>query len=201
MSEPVAVVTPFPALRRGLAAMLAGSEFEPEEPADPVAWLAATDHRIVLLAFEDPGDVEIVVDLRRADCSVVAVALLPETTPAIVRGALLAGACSVARWDASLDELLTMLEAGVGARSVLPTSVVHQLAIGNGSDGHQVPLDRDQIDWLRALARGITVTELAERISYSEREAYRLLRGLYDRLGVGNRTEALVWAARRGILD
>lgn len=181
--------------------MLVGSGFEPEEPSDPVAWLASADHRIVLLAVDDPADVEIVVDLRRADRNVVAVILLPETTPATVRGALLAGACSVARWDVSSREVLAMLEAGLESRSVLPTTVLHQLAIGNGHGPDEVPLGAEQIDWLRALAKGMTVTELAERIGYSEREVYRLLRSLYDRLGVGNRTEALVWAARRGIID
>ena len=57
------------------------------------------------------------------------------------------------------------------------------------------------MDWLRALAAGATVHQLAERIGYSEREMYRLLRAVYDRLGVPNRTQALVWATRQGILD
>jgi DNA-binding NarL/FixJ family response regulator len=93
-----------------------------------------------------------------------------------------------------------MLTAGVESRSILPTHLLQELATIPGDDSTVAELDQEQIEWLRALARGMTVNQLAESISYSEREVYRLLRALYDRLGVGNRTAALIWAAQRGIV-
>ncbi|MEA2589098.1 MAG: hypothetical protein QOH66_2025, partial [Actinomycetota bacterium] len=42
---------------------------------------------------------------------------------------------------------------------------------------------------------------LAEKVGYSERALYRLLHALYGRLGVSNRTEAILQASRRGLLD
>lgn len=201
MDEPVAVVTPFPVLRRGLFAALSGAAFSPEEPDDPLAWVAEDGHRAVLLAVDKRRDTQLVVDLRRGREDLVVVALLLEPTPETVRGVLMAGACSVAGWDASPEEVVALLEAGLQERSVLPTSMIHQLAMGTTDEPGVPELDRDQVAWLRALAAGATVTQLADQVGYSEREMYRLLRALYDRLGVGNRTQALLWATRRGVLD
>ena len=200
MSEPVAVVTPFPALKRGLASMLANTTFIPEEPDDPIAWAAAAGHRVVLVALPRVGDVGLVIALRQADKDLVIVALLPDMSPRIAREAILAGACAVAGWDTSTDELVALLTAGVESRSLLPTSLLQELATAPDTDSRVVGLDHEQVEWLRALARGMTVNQLAESVSYSEREVYRLLRALYDRLGVGSRTEALIWAAQRGIV-
>ena len=201
MDEPVAVVTPFPVLRRGLFAALSGAAFAPEEPDDPLAWVAVDGHRAVLLAVDKRRDAQLVVDLRRGREDLVVVALLLEPTPDTVRGVLMAGACSVAGWDASPEEVVALLEAGLEERSVLPTSLIHQLAMGTTDEPGVPELARDQVAWLRALAAGVTVSQLADRVGYSEREMYRLLRGVYDRLGVASRTQALLWATRRGILD
>jgi DNA-binding NarL/FixJ family response regulator len=49
--------------------------------------------------------------------------------------------------------------------------------------------------------RGGTVQDLAGQAGYSERALYRLLHALYSRMGVSNRTEAILQASRRGLLD
>ena len=200
MNGPVALLTPFPAFKRGLASMLADTSFATEEPDDPTAWVATAGNRIVLVAVPSARDVGLVIDLLQTEDDLVVVALLPEITPEAVREAVLAGACAVAGWDASSDELVAMLTAGVESRSILPTHLLQELATIQGNDSTVAELDPEQIEWLRALAGGMTVNQLAESISYSEREVYRLLRALYDRLGVGNRTGALIWAAQRGIV-
>jgi DNA-binding NarL/FixJ family response regulator len=179
--------------------MLDGTAFAPEEPDDPIAWAAAAGHRVVLVAVAEARDVGLVIDLRQTEKDLVVVALLPEITPSVVRDAVLAGVCAVAGWDTSSDELVALLTAGVESRSILPTHLLQELAT-TPETGSGVELDQEQVEWLRALARGTTVNQLAEHICYSEREVYRLLRALYDRLGVGNRTEALIWAAQRGLV-
>jgi DNA-binding CsgD family transcriptional regulator len=50
------------------------------------------------------------------------------------------------------------------------------------------------------LASGITTVKLATSIGYSEREMYRKLNALYKKMGVSNRAEALVLAARSGLI-
>jgi len=57
------------------------------------------------------------------------------------------------------------------------------------------------LTWLSILANGGSVHDLAERVGYSERALYRLLHALYGRLGVSSRTEAILQASRRGLLN
>ena len=53
---------------------------------------------------------------------------------------------------------------------------------------------------LRSLAEGTTVPVIAEGAGHSEREMFRVLQRLYQRVGVGSRTEAFIWATKNGLL-
>lgn len=53
---------------------------------------------------------------------------------------------------------------------------------------------------LRLLATGLSLESVATRLDLSERTVRRRTRALCDRLGVGTPIEAIVWAARRGLL-
>jgi DNA-binding NarL/FixJ family response regulator len=201
MHAPVAVMTPFPVLQYGLASMLADTGFTLEEPDDPHSWVAQPGHRALLVAVGKARDVGVLIDLRQAGKNLFVIALLPEVSYAAVRDAVKAGASTVAGWDTSSENLVALLVAGLNSRSIIPTQLLQELTAYIGDGSRDVELDQEQVGWLRALAKGMTVTELAESISYSEREVYRLLRALYDRLGVCNRTEALIWAVRHDIVE
>ena len=69
------------------------------------------------------------------------------------------------------------------------------------SDDLSTWANADEQMWLQEMASGRTVAELAAELGYSERAMFRNLRRLYVRLGVKNRTEALLWADRSGVLD
>jgi DNA-binding NarL/FixJ family response regulator len=58
----------------------------------------------------------------------------------------------------------------------------------------------DQMAWLRHLASGMTVAELARVAGYSERAMFRLLQSLYRQLGARTRIEAIVRAQEQGWL-
>lgn len=62
-------------------------------------------------------------------------------------------------------------------------------------------ISEEESGWLRSLAAGITVAGLADRVGYSERETYRTLGELYTKIGVTNRTQAIIWATRHGVFD
>jgi DNA-binding NarL/FixJ family response regulator len=61
-------------------------------------------------------------------------------------------------------------------------------------------LSAERLSWLRALAAGRTVAQLADQAGYSERAMFRLLRLLYQDMGVGGRVEALLRARDEGWL-
>jgi DNA-binding NarL/FixJ family response regulator len=93
-----------------------------------------------------------------------------------------------------------VLVAAISGRSVLPVEVVRALtATGDVQRPDRIPPETE-ISWIRQLTQGLTVARLAERAGYSERMMFRLLRDLYQRWGVANRTEAIIHARDNGWL-
>ncbi len=62
-------------------------------------------------------------------------------------------------------------------------------------------VEAQEVQWLRRLASGTTVATLAEALGRSLPEMYRALSTTYAKLGATNRTEAVLYAARCGLLD
>ncbi len=137
---------------------------------------------------------------RCAGPRAVLVVLLDDPGPAHHVEALRAGARGVAHAGAPLDDLLAVVTAAAHGFTVLPAPVARALCQPLVSGRvHDVPAE--ERGWLRQLARGVSVAELAVRSCYSEREMYRLLNRAYQRLGAANRTEALLAAQRAGLLS
>lgn len=61
-------------------------------------------------------------------------------------------------------------------------------------------MSRKDLELLRILATGLSLESVGRRLDLSERTVRRRTRALCDRLGVGTPIEAVVWAARRGLL-
>jgi DNA-binding NarL/FixJ family response regulator len=81
---------------------------------------------------------------------------------------------------------------------VLPAVVVRELLRRAARWDEDVRLTERELAWLRDLAQGLTVAQVAPRSGYSERMIFRFFRDLYEGLGVANRTEALLLARERG---
>ncbi|MEU5565231.1 helix-turn-helix domain-containing protein [Micromonospora musae] len=61
-------------------------------------------------------------------------------------------------------------------------------------------LDAEDLRLLRLLATGLPLETVARRMGLSERTVRRRVRAVCDRLGVAAPIQAVVWAARRGLL-
>lgn len=107
------------------------------------------------------------------------------------------GGSALVPWETPAHHVLASVQAAVDGYSIVPTHVVHRIS-RNSAPG--AVLGTDEVAWLRSLAAGTTVAQLAVASGYAERSMYRLLRDLYERLGVTNRHEAIVVAARRHLL-
>ncbi len=61
-------------------------------------------------------------------------------------------------------------------------------------------LDEEELRLLRLLATGLPTETVARRSGLSERTVRRRIRAVCDRLGGAAPIQAVVWAARRGLL-
>ncbi|GAA1618302.1 LuxR C-terminal-related transcriptional regulator [Kribbella alba] len=61
-------------------------------------------------------------------------------------------------------------------------------------------IGHNDLQLLRLLATGLPVESVARRLDLSERTVRRRTRAACDRLGFATTVEAIVWAARRGLV-
>jgi DNA-binding NarL/FixJ family response regulator len=128
--------------------------------------------------------------------------VLDRPEPAAYVRALKSGAVAAISRDASPAALCAVLDAAADGKSVIPTDALRALTRPEGEAAASAdrPPSADELSWLRQLARGDTVADVAGRSGYSERMMFRLLRDLYARLGKRNRTAALIHAQEQGWL-
>jgi DNA-binding NarL/FixJ family response regulator len=93
------------------------------------------------------------------------------------------------------------LDAGLRGMTILPAGLARSLASTEGDRTRARTLTSSQQSWLRELASGTTVHDLASEVGFSEREMYRRLRVIYRAMGVRTRTEALILASASGLLE
>jgi DNA-binding NarL/FixJ family response regulator len=195
---PVAVWTPVPTYRRGLVAVLADAGFDLEEPDELDAWVMGGGRRAVVVS--GCGS-EGLAALRELNSDLAIVALLEDASPDGYRGALQAGASAAVPWDAPPTIIVEVVRAAFDDQTLFPVPVAQALA-STASIGLVPPdLSAIEVGWLRKLAKGMTVSDLAKDVGCSSREMFRLLRSLYVKMGVRNRREALFEAARWGLPD
>lgn len=197
----VAVWDPLPIFCRGLLTALSEAGFQDSEvPEDLLLWAREAGKKFLLMTLSGPDDWRLLAELGppQADLNVLAVLADPDL-PSYVR-AVRAGAVAVVPRCAAPHLVQQTFAAAVEGKSLLPVDVVRAmtLTVPNGRVG-PTPSEQE-IAWLGRLAHGSSVVDLAEQAGYSERMMFRLLRALYAKLDVSNRTEAVIRARDEGWL-
>jgi DNA-binding NarL/FixJ family response regulator len=123
---------------------------------------------------------------------------LPSLHATLVERVFAAGASAVVGCCADPREFTEMIRAAIEGKTVLPCELIRQL-MGEAEGASALSLKERH--WLKELAEGCTVCDLAHRWAYSERQMYRRLRAVYGRLGARSKTQALLRAERAGLLD
>jgi DNA-binding NarL/FixJ family response regulator len=201
MTVRMAVVDPLPMFQRGIMVTLGEARFDPEAAVDLLGWAQREPPRVVLLSLLSSSDWVLLAELRKVAQGLLTIAVLTDaSTTAYVR-AVMSGAAAVLPRNASVEMVRQVVDAVVAGQTLLPVEVVQALADHRNLPAEQgaAPSARE-VEWLRALATGVTVANMAARFGYSERAMFRLLRDLYERMQVGSRTEALMKAQEQGWL-
>lgn len=197
----VVVSDPASAYRRGLASTFVSGGYVVREVDDVRvhADLAGVD--AVLVTIRSACDWQVLRDVPTVNPGVKLVALLVDPTPDRHAEALRCGAHGAVAWEAAPETILAVVNAALDDRTLLPTSVARAISVSGPALYDKEWVTDDEVGWLKLLAGGATVQQVAERAGYSERALYRMLHGLYGRMRVSNRTEAILQASRWGLLD
>lgn len=156
---------------------------------------------VILFAVFDDADWERLDYLTRL-ASVTVVALIPDLDVATYARALSFGASGVAHVDTDPETIRIVTEAALSHEVVVPAQAAHAMArqmVGRQQVNAQ--LDESEVALLQRLSEGATVVQLAEATFVAERTIRRKLQGVYLKLSVGGRAEALKRAAQLGLVS
>ena len=197
---PLAIFDPIPLYRRGLFTAFDNGRFAPEDPGDVEEWAAHDGRRILLVTTTVREDAEILRRFAEVNPKATVVALLGEPTVEMYVLAMRSAVSGAVSWMAQPETMVAVVEAAYDGHWLLPLEIATRMS-GLVTLATEAPgVSGAEVEWLRLLAKGMTIAHLALRLGLSEREMFRQLRDLYGRMGARSRTEALVKAARWGLV-
>jgi DNA-binding NarL/FixJ family response regulator len=206
----IAIADDHPVVREGLVAML---ETEPDfqvvgtaaTGAEAVS-LAAREHPDVMLLDLELPELDGVAVLRRlaADGTRVRVVVFTvfDTDERII-AAVEAGAAGYLLKGAPRADLFAAVRTVAAGGSLLApvasSAVLRRVRGETPANGPSLtPREREVLD---ALARGLGNKQIAAQLGVSERTVKFHVSSLFEKLGAGNRTEAVAIAARAGLVE
>lgn len=196
----IAVSDPLPMFQRGVADTMSAVGYIVESPEDIMDWASVPGSDVVVLTLLEPADWSTLAALRNQRPNVATIATIESGDLTQSVRALSSGAIGILPREADSETVRTVLSAAVSGQSVLPMEVIRALASpDHRPQASSIPSEAE-ISWIRNLARGTTVAQLAAQSGYSERMMFRLLRDLYERWGLATRTEAIIYARDNGWL-
>jgi len=121
-------------------------------------------------------------------------------TPTHVGKALKAGIAGYILKDVDLDELVRIIKAVHRGQEIHSPFLADQ-KLHDAQDGEHFGLSSRELQVLRLLVRGLNNAEIAEDLCVSEQTVKKELVGLFEKLGVKNRTQAAVKGVRVGLAE
>ena len=190
-------------VRAGVGAMIANEAdiavvAEAADGAEAVAQYAAHRPDVALMDLRMPrmGGVEAIRAILAADAAARVLALTMYEGDADIHRALSAGACAYLLKGVPAAELMAAIRAAAGGRRVIPAAVAGRLA----EFTPRVDLTAREVEVLRLVAKGLRNKDVARVIGRTEGTVKAHLKNVHEKLGVGDRTEAVTLALQRGII-
>lgn len=210
MSYRVLLVDDHAIVRGGVKAMLRGTEFD-------VVGEASSGNEAILVVKELKPDL-VLLDIRMAggdgfDALVAIKAARPTTAvlmlstydnPTYMARAVAGGASGYLLKGIDHEELLTAMQAVVKGEMLLSSQeLIRSLkVVGDSARAADLiePLTKREEEVLKLMATGLTNKEIAGVLFISEGTVKTHVEHIIGKLGVSDRVQAAVWAARQGIV-
>lgn len=205
----VILVDDHPALRMGLRIVLEQAPdvqvvAEAGTGEEALALLEALQPDVAVLDCQLPGlsGAQVAAEIRRLGLSTRVLALSAYTDDAVIQGMVQAGALGYLLKEEAPAAIVDAVRAAARGEGRWSAAVIVRLAAGAVSPAQtqaQDDLTERELDVLRQLARGWDNHQIGAALQISERTVRFHLGNIYDKIGAQTRTEAAVWAVRRGL--
>lgn len=196
--------------RLGFRRFFEGTEIEPVYEAavgqQAVDRLGSEELDAVLLSSEirQPDAMTVLAEIKRhrPDLPVVVAASLANAILAARMHAL--GAAGILVKDASHEAFVAAIRAAAGGESLWTHAQMRRIGAAS-SAGHfemalEAPLTSREREMLAAVVEGKTNLQIAQQHQISAETVKEHVQHILKKLGVADRTQAAVWAVRRGIV-
>lgn len=197
-------------VRKGIEALLGteagmdvvGTAADGEEA---VAGVAHQRPDVILLDLQMPhkGGIEAIAEIKERDPQARILVLTSFSDDDKVFAAIKAGAMGYILKDASPHELLSAIRHIHEGKSSLDPEialkVIHELNKPSELPPTEEPLTEREVEILQLVARGLSNQQISEELVISERTARTHISNILAKLHLANRTQAALYALRRGI--
>jgi len=198
--------------RAGLARLLdedprvevVGQAVDGQEAAKQAAKLKPD---VILMDLKMPNvdGIEATRQIIEADPNIKVVMLTTFETDSQVIQALKAGASGYVLKDSSAQAIVSTLVAVMSGERVMASAVanrVHEMLTGTTTpkefyDG----LTNREIEILKLLANGMANKQIAYRLKISEKTVRNHVSNTYEKLGIYDRSQAVLYAVRKGLVE
>ncbi|MBL9125099.1 MAG: response regulator transcription factor [Planctomycetaceae bacterium] len=210
MSVKLVIADDHEVVRAGLQTLLRQSEFEivAEATTGDQAVAVTQEHRpdLVILDVRMPGGdgLQALAQIRQQRPDLPVIMLSTFDNPTYVARALALGASGYLLKEISREALLESLRKVAGGESIWSREELRRVTGAlatprNGEDG-DVSLTRRESEVLRQMALGLTNKEIAQSLHISYETVKEHVQHILRKVGVADRTQAAVWAVRRGLV-
>jgi DNA-binding NarL/FixJ family response regulator len=118
--------------------------------------------------------------------------------------ALKAGASGYLLKDSQPEAIVLAMLAILSGERVMTESVADQflnLISGGNQKARYDGMTRREVEILRLLGQGMTNKQMAYRLKISEKTVRNHISNFYAKLGVGDRSQAVLYAVRKGLVE
>ena len=197
-------------LRSGVKALLAGTEITvvAEVATGQAAVKYALEHEVdvVLLDVRMPDGDGLTalgrIKLDKLDLPVLMISAFDN--PAYVARAVAMGASGYLLKGCTRDELVNAITKAAAGESVFTRDelrrVTGAIATPRIADDVDVPLTQREAEVLRELVKGLTNKQIAEVLHIGHETVKEHVQHIIHKIGVTDRTQAAVWAVRKGLV-
>jgi NarL family two-component system response regulator LiaR len=167
------------------------------------------DPDLVIIDFSMPrlNGIEATRQIKAVAPNIAVLVLTAYDSEQYVFAFLEAGAAGYLLKDVSVDELVKAVRAVYAGESVLHPAITRKVisrfaqpGTGPGKGGVLDQITERELEVLRLAARGMSNRDIARELEISMRTVQTHLSNVFNKMGVGSRTEAVMLGLRKGLI-